>query len=286
MAPFSSSSDIFFTACNDSDEKSIQSLSEERIINSSSPSHSTRIKTSTSKQDFDLVKNILSNVFDNNEEEILDESSKESKSVNVEQHDMSKSLITNNNEDDHLFDEIFADINVLDSNIHSDEINRVDHLLKKIVNEHEPEIVSSSTATDEIETSSPSSFLLLEQTLSPINEHCHSSTTQSSVTTDGTISAMSVDEELIRVEQEWSRLTEDEKQLGSIAPEWISDELAPVCMKCSMKFSITRRRHHCRACGKVFCSTCCSQKVKLIHDDNKEDRACNDCIKTIQYGIV
>ena len=96
---------------------------------------------------------------------------------------------------------------------------------------------------------------------------------------------MPEDEELARVEHEWAQLTEEDKRLGSIAPEWVNDDQAPACMKCTAKFSITRRRHHCRACGKVFCATCCWQKVKLIHDDNKEDRACNDCVKTINQGM-
>lgn len=39
--------------------------------------------------------------------------------------------------------------------------------------------------------------------------------------------------------------------LGSTAPQWVPDSQAPVCMKCGSKFSFTRRRHHCRACGKV-----------------------------------
>lgn len=39
--------------------------------------------------------------------------------------------------------------------------------------------------------------------------------------------------------------------LGTTAPQWIPDSQAPACMKCGSKFSFTRRRHHCRACGKV-----------------------------------
>lgn len=40
--------------------------------------------------------------------------------------------------------------------------------------------------------------------------------------------------------------------LGSTAPQWVPDSQAPVCMKCGSRFSFTRRRHHCRACGKVW----------------------------------
>lgn len=39
--------------------------------------------------------------------------------------------------------------------------------------------------------------------------------------------------------------------LGDVAPVWVPDSQAPVCMKCDVKFTFTKRRHHCRACGKV-----------------------------------
>lgn len=39
--------------------------------------------------------------------------------------------------------------------------------------------------------------------------------------------------------------------LGEVAPMWVPDSQAPVCMKCEVKFTFTKRRHHCRACGKV-----------------------------------
>lgn len=39
--------------------------------------------------------------------------------------------------------------------------------------------------------------------------------------------------------------------LGEVAPVWVPDAQALVCMKCGVKFTFTKRRHHCRACGKV-----------------------------------
>uniref|UniRef100_A0A4W6FSK4 Zinc finger FYVE-type containing 9 n=1 Tax=Lates calcarifer TaxID=8187 RepID=A0A4W6FSK4_LATCA len=65
--------------------------------------------------------------------------------------------------------------------------------------------------------------------------------------------------------------------LGEVAPVWVPDSQAPVCMKCDVKFTFTKRRHHCRACGKVFCATCCSLKCRLTYMDRKEARVCVTC---------
>nr|XP_044995139.1 zinc finger FYVE domain-containing protein 9 isoform X2 [Jaculus jaculus] len=65
--------------------------------------------------------------------------------------------------------------------------------------------------------------------------------------------------------------------LGEVAPVWVPDAQAPNCMKCEARFTFTKRRHHCRACGKVFCASCCSLKCKLLYMDRKEARVCVIC---------
>ncbi|XP_072524501.1 zinc finger FYVE domain-containing protein 9 isoform X2 [Salminus brasiliensis] len=65
--------------------------------------------------------------------------------------------------------------------------------------------------------------------------------------------------------------------LGDVAPVWVPDSQAPICMKCEVKFTFTKRRHHCRACGKVFCAACCSLKCRLMYMDRKEARVCVTC---------
>lgn len=39
-------------------------------------------------------------------------------------------------------------------------------------------------------------------------------------------------------------------------PAWVPDESVRECMGCDAAFGFFRRRHHCRACGKVFCDNC------------------------------
>ncbi|XP_071478927.1 uncharacterized protein [Diadema antillarum] len=68
---------------------------------------------------------------------------------------------------------------------------------------------------------------------------------------------------------------------GEVAPIWIPDSEAPTCMKCGVKFTFRKRRHHCRACGKVFCSKCCNVRIRLKYMDSKEARVCVNCLNAI-----
>uniref|UniRef100_A0A3P8ZAP5 FYVE-type domain-containing protein n=1 Tax=Esox lucius TaxID=8010 RepID=A0A3P8ZAP5_ESOLU len=79
------------------------------------------------------------------------------------------------------------------------------------------------------------------------------------------------------------RLGDDEDGLGSKQPPWVPDSEAPNCMNCWQKFTFTRRRHHCRACGKVYCAVCCNRRCKLKYLD-KEARVCVLCFEAIHRG--
>ncbi|GAB6028768.1 Zinc finger FYVE domain-containing protein 16 [Chamberlinius hualienensis] len=74
------------------------------------------------------------------------------------------------------------------------------------------------------------------------------------------------------------RLTDEEKRIGKVAPVWIPDSEALNCMECGIKFTVIRRRHHCRACGRVLCGNCCGLKAKMTYMDNKEARVCQLCL--------
>ncbi|XP_029504899.1 zinc finger FYVE domain-containing protein 16-like isoform X1 [Oncorhynchus nerka] len=76
------------------------------------------------------------------------------------------------------------------------------------------------------------------------------------------------------------REAEDEDGLGCKQPPWVPDSEAPNCMNCWQKFTFTRRRHHCRACGKVYCAICCNRRCKLKYLD-KEARVCVVCFETV-----
>uniref|UniRef100_A0A8C6LN60 Zinc finger, FYVE domain containing 16 n=1 Tax=Nothobranchius furzeri TaxID=105023 RepID=A0A8C6LN60_NOTFU len=76
----------------------------------------------------------------------------------------------------------------------------------------------------------------------------------------------------------WS--SDGPEELGSRQPSWVPDSEAPSCMNCNQRFTFTKRRHHCRACGKVYCTPCCNKKCRLKYLD-KEARVCIFCFVTI-----
>jgi ankyrin repeat protein len=47
-------------------------------------------------------------------------------------------------------------------------------------------------------------------------------------------------------------------ELHSSRCHWVPDVDAPECMRCSKRFSLFVRRHHCRSCGLVICHVCSS----------------------------
>lgn len=80
----------------------------------------------------------------------------------------------------------------------------------------------------------------------------------------------------------YSSLSDEERLLGVLKPLWIPDEDAPICMNCSQRFTVLRRRHHCRACGRVLCSACCSNRARLEYMECKEARVCLPCLQILQ----
>ncbi|KAG7267855.1 hypothetical protein CRUP_023871 [Coryphaenoides rupestris] len=70
--------------------------------------------------------------------------------------------------------------------------------------------------------------------------------------------------------------------LGSKAPIWIPDLRATMCMICTCEFTLTWRRHHCRACGKVVCQACSTNKFYLEYLKNQPARVCDHCFTKLQ----
>uniref|UniRef100_A0A0A9ZF36 Zinc finger FYVE domain-containing protein 9 n=1 Tax=Lygus hesperus TaxID=30085 RepID=A0A0A9ZF36_LYGHE len=72
-----------------------------------------------------------------------------------------------------------------------------------------------------------------------------------------------------------------EIRLGKTPPFWVPDTDSDLCMQCQLKFTMIRRRHHCRACGLVLCSKCCCLKAPLEYMEFQEARVCQPCFTII-----
>ncbi|KAM9310625.1 RUN and FYVE domain-containing protein 2 [Pholidichthys leucotaenia] len=44
---------------------------------------------------------------------------------------------------------------------------------------------------------------------------------------------------------------------------WLKDDEATHCKQCQKEFSISRRKHHCRNCGDIYCNGCSSHELSL-----------------------
>ncbi|KAK2762317.1 hypothetical protein FQN54_001327 [Arachnomyces sp. PD_36] len=88
-----------------------------------------------------------------------------------------------------------------------------------------------------------------------------------------------------RAEDEWMK----DEHLGLVTglptrEHWKADSASPSCDSptCRTSFGIFLRRHHCRHCGHVFCSSHTPHTVPLdqnarFHPDGVESRACELC---------
>ncbi|XP_072257369.1 FYVE, RhoGEF and PH domain-containing protein 6 [Pyxicephalus adspersus] len=75
---------------------------------------------------------------------------------------------------------------------------------------------------------------------------------------------------------------EGDNALGTKAPIWIPDGRATMCMICTSEFTLTYRRHHCRACGKIVCQACSTNKYSLEYLKYHLARVCDLCFHELQ----
>ena len=60
--------------------------------------------------------------------------------------------------------------------------------------------------------------------------------------------------------------------------EWKDESLVKNCVDCGTRFTMVTRKHHCRECGDVFCSSCSSHQI-VIHGALK--RCCTSCYRRV-----
>ncbi|KAL7453843.1 hypothetical protein ACHAWC_006550, partial [Mediolabrus comicus] len=64
----------------------------------------------------------------------------------------------------------------------------------------------------------------------------------------------------------------------------IPNPLRQHCPSCSNPFSYTRRKHHCRLCGDIFCDACSNNRSILPLEGDEYDvpvRICDVCMRDV-----
>nr|XP_050862389.1 protein RUFY3-like isoform X4 [Vespula vulgaris] len=68
---------------------------------------------------------------------------------------------------------------------------------------------------------------------------------------------------------------------------WADDRQVTHCKGCNREFNITRRKHHCRNCGNIFCKSCSDNTMSLT-DNSKQVRVCDECYVLLvgRYSVM
>uniref|UniRef100_A0A8C6G389 phosphatidylinositol-3,5-bisphosphate 3-phosphatase n=1 Tax=Moschus moschiferus TaxID=68415 RepID=A0A8C6G389_MOSMO len=79
-------------------------------------------------------------------------------------------------------------------------------------------------------------------------------------------------------EASWEQVDKQDTEMT----RWLPDHLAAHCYACDSAFWLASRKHHCRNCGNVFCSSCCNQKVPVPSQQLFEpSRVCKSCYSSL-----
>merc|ERR1712059_20410 len=86
---------------------------------------------------------------------------------------------------------------------------------------------------------------------------------------------VAVQNDFVRLSQslqmELEKIRQAEKEV-----RWQHEEDVEDCNSCRSSFTVTRRKHHCRHCGRVFCSECVSKQV-ASGPSGRTSRVCDVC---------
>merc|ERR1719192_2418279 len=87
--------------------------------------------------------------------------------------------------------------------------------------------------------------------------------------------SVAVQNDFVRLSQslqvELEKIRQSEKEV-----RWQHEEDVDDCSSCRQPFSVTRRKHHCRHCGRIFCSDCVSKQVSS-GPAGRVSRVCDVC---------
>jgi len=115
-----------------------------------------------------------------------------------------------------------------------------------------------------------------------------------SETMSAQINIEQLEQQKVQLEQKVKSLTDENSNLvkdredlfalqSKFSLTWVPDDFVNECLICNTPFTLLSRRHHCRLCGRIFCSKCTSKKAAIPSKDYKDEvRVCDKCFEVIQ----
>ncbi|XP_074861088.1 FYVE, RhoGEF and PH domain-containing protein 5 isoform X2 [Carettochelys insculpta] len=70
--------------------------------------------------------------------------------------------------------------------------------------------------------------------------------------------------------------------LGERPPTLVPVSHVMMCMNCGCDFTLTLRRHHCHACGKIVCRNCSRNKHPLTYLKDRPAKVCDGCYSELR----
>ncbi|RWS06562.1 RUN and FYVE domain-containing protein 2-like protein [Dinothrombium tinctorium] len=135
--------------------------------------------------------------------------------------------------------------------------------LQSIVDEQQEQITALETELEELKFKR-SDFDNLRKEFSELQKKC----------SDYELSLEEIGGQLKETKLEAENLKERSGMLKEAV--WKKDKDATHCAQCSKPFSVSRRKHHCRNCGSIFCALCSDSKMPLP-SSSQPVRVCDRC---------
>uniref|UniRef100_A0A8C9VR49 Hepatocyte growth factor-regulated tyrosine kinase substrate n=1 Tax=Scleropages formosus TaxID=113540 RepID=A0A8C9VR49_SCLFO len=88
--------------------------------------------------------------------------------------------------------------------------------------------------------------------------------------------------QIMKMEGEWGVVTASRSSRK--APDWVDAE---ECHRCRVQFGVVTRKHHCRACGQIFCGKCSSKNSTIPKFGiEREVRVCEPCFELLNKWVL
>ncbi|KAK0148677.1 FYVE, RhoGEF and PH domain-containing protein 5 [Merluccius polli] len=72
------------------------------------------------------------------------------------------------------------------------------------------------------------------------------------------------------------------RSLGEKPPTLVPVSQVMMCMNCTCDFSLTLRRHHCHACGRIVCRSCSRNRYPLKYMKDRMAKVCDHCYSELK----